>query len=137
MTGGARIQQRRGPVVLLVTVLALASLAGCGGSDADVQTYTADDSTITVDEDERFAVRLESNESTGFEWKVSQLPAALRLVSARSERADDAPPGAPGHQRFVFEARDAGTTTLELEYVQPFASSAPLTQPVSFEIVVR
>jgi len=118
-------------------VLVVGLGAGCGGSDSDVQTYTRTDSTITVDEDERFAVRLESNETTGFEWKVSQLPAALRLVSERSERPDGAQPGAPGHQVFVFEAREAGTTTLELVYLQPFDEDTSPAETASFEIVVR
>ena len=120
-----------------VALLTVAVATGCGSSDADVQTYTDADSSITVDEDERFVVRLGSNESTGYEWKVSELPAALRLVDTRSERPDGAPPGAPGHQEFEFEARETGTTTLELSYLQPFDTDEPPTETASFEVVVR
>lgn len=119
-------------------VAVAATLGACGGGgDEHVPTYTERDGSITVEAGDRFAIRLESNPSTGSSWKISRLPAKLQLVDTRTEEPDQPRPGAGGHQVFELQGLRAGNALLELQYVGPDPASSAFTKPVTFTVKVR
>jgi len=69
---------------------------------------------IKVKKGEVFSVKLESNPSTGYSWRMLSDTGPVALVKDRPEAkmpaAKDGPPvvGAPGVQTFEFKANDAG-----------------------------
>lgn len=113
------------------------TLAACGGGhDEKSPTYTKRDESFTVEAGKRFEIRLVSNPSTGYEWKVSKLPARLLLVDERFEGSEEPRPGAGGHQVFEFQALRAGDATLELEYTRSFEPDAEPAQTATFDVAV-
>jgi predicted secreted protein len=93
-----------------------------GTTDA---TYGDPAHPITLPVGQQFTVRLESNPSTGYEWQMD-LAAAMPVELVREEyKAPDTDTdtdvvGAPGQQRFVFQAVAEGAVTIEFSYVRPW-----------------
>ena len=128
------MNRRRRAVAACVALVVTLGACGGGGDDR-IPTYTERDESITVEAGHRFAIRLESNPSTGYTWKVSRLPAKLQLVDTRTEGPDQPRPGAGGHQVFELQGLRTGEAVLELEYVGP--DQAPSTEPVTFTVTIR
>lgn len=69
------------------------------------------------------SLKLDSNASTGYSWKVTQEPGAI--LTAEPGSGDYAappagsPPGAGGSQTFAWRANATGSTALEVGYVPP------------------
>jgi len=124
----------------VVAVLALGLLAGACTDDesatpsTSTSTSTAcegcpvfgeDDTTIEVTSGDDFAVELESNASTGYQWTAtSSDEAVVREESSEYVEPSTDALGAPGEQRFVFSAGNAGTATLTLLYSRSFEDGA-------------
>jgi predicted secreted protein len=143
---GARARIARG-LVILASAAAI-TLAGCGGGSSskngkgDTTTvspapvYTEQDTTITVDRGKHFAIKLDSNPSTGFTWAVvainpgDQLHSFAPVYSAPKK----ARPGEGGTQTFAFFAVTPGTTELTLGYER--VGSAP-AKTATFQVTVR
>ncbi len=69
------------------------------------------------------SLKLDSNASTGYSWKVTQEPGAILASEPGSgdyaAPAAGSPPGAGGSQTFAWRANAAGSTTLQVGYVPP------------------
>ena len=107
------------PARLAAALLAAALLlAGCGGSSTE---RFEDPSSIEVDAGTEFEVVLDSNPTTGYEWRLAEEPDAAVVEYVGSEYAQDPDSegldGAGGQETLTFKAGDAGSTTIELEYV--------------------
>lgn len=86
-----------------------------------------------------FALRLESNASTGYSWRLASppdgtivRPAGNCYVQADSGR----PPGAPGSEVWTFRAAGRGRATIELEYVRPWETPPIPAALATFEVIV-
>jgi predicted secreted protein len=107
-----------GGAAAVAVVFACATVA-CGGAggDAELQQFTREESEISVNVGERFAISLDANPSVGDDWRVVA-GADAGVVELRAEKLDeddpDAPPGSGGVEVFEFEAVGSGTSELEL-----------------------
>jgi predicted secreted protein len=74
--------------------------------------------TVTMARGARFAIELESNPSTGFNWDVAErLPDSLDLISqGRSGGSTGDQVGTPDRQRYEFGAKAAGSGDIVLGY---------------------
>jgi inhibitor of cysteine peptidase len=124
-----------------VTRLAIAGLAGVlvwgAGYELDgiyetAPTMAADEApmpfgladsggTVNLNRGERFAVSLEGNASTGYNWQIVEQPAFCELVNdAAGPQGRDADAaervGTPSALNFVFQCSAAGRGTLLMEY---------------------
>lgn len=133
--------------VLLALVLVAAMLVGCGGTsekttpekttpgDKEVGNVTGESKTVKVGED--LTIELETNPSTGYDWKVTTEPdpAILGLNSDFIE-AGSTVPGAPGKHIFRYKALKAGKTTIVYEYVRSWETDEPpaKTHTVAVEV---
>lgn len=100
---------------------ALAALAGCNGTGTTIYLDANDDgTTVTIAVSGRIVVTLDSNASTGYAWEYLEVDDG---VLENTDQAYDPPtiftPGAGGAEVWEFTARNAGTTTLSLEYRGP------------------
>jgi len=90
----------------------------------------ASDSGDTIELDRPGAIveiALESNPSTGYSWQIiASDSTTLMLVRELFEPGEEGMTGAPGIQRFFFEARAPGTTRLKLGYMRAWESLPPL-----------
>ena len=100
---------------------------------------------IAVQAGSTFSLLLESNASTGYSWALadSLSPGLLRQVSHQYEQGDNGaasgPPvvGAPGHERWTFEAVGAGTTAIRMAYARPWEREAAPADTARFEVTIR
>lgn len=103
----------RRSLFILILILAV-GLVGCGGSDG----LTPDGAEFNVPVGDNVTIRLDSNPSTGYSWKLATVPpeGVLELVDERF-KPDDGGDGAGGVQIFNFRAIGAGTTVVEVSEV--------------------
>jgi uncharacterized protein YggE/predicted secreted protein len=93
-------------------------------------------STIQTSVNEEFEVTLDSNPSTGFQWRVASIDETIvRLVSDEYVPPESGLVGAAGKQVLTFEAVKEGKTTVELEYVRPWEPQSPASRH-SVEVTV-
>lgn len=79
--------------------------------------------TIRVMADDRFAVVLEGNPSTGYTWQVSADEHYLELLSQEFEPHGQGV-GASGDEIFHFRALSPGQATITCEYRRPWDRAA-------------
>jgi inhibitor of cysteine peptidase len=100
---------------VLVVALAVAQV-GCGGSNE--RAFTEQEKAIAAAVGERFSIVLEANPSIGDEWRVIAGPDPTVVELLGESYVTDDPgselAGAGGMTRFMFEARAAGTTRVEV-----------------------
>jgi inhibitor of cysteine peptidase len=135
---------RRLLALAVITVLGLGVVA-CGddseteASEAtgDIIEFTDDSETIAVTAGEEFAIRLESNPSTGYSWALTEPLDDSIVVSKGSdfEQGSNDAPGAGGHEVLTYEAVGDGTTTIDLGYLRSF-EDAPPTETKKFTVEV-
>ncbi|GAC1606314.1 MAG: hypothetical protein NVS3B6_19350 [Pseudarthrobacter sp.] len=97
---------------------------------------------ITVQSGELFVIELPANPSTGYQWSVGQVPAALELVEEHVTPATTgttaagvlAPVGSGGLHTFNFMANETGETELQFELKRVWESE-PIDRR-TFKIVV-
>jgi predicted secreted protein len=133
-----------------VTLLLAFSLTGaCAGDDDgdvaypdEVQLTESDRSaTVRLALGGELIVALASNITTGFGWSVSEATGPELELQGEPRYV---PPGsttpvvgAAGTQVFRFEAKQAGTALLVLEYKRPFEPGIPPQQSFSVTVEIR
>ena len=78
--------------------------------------------SIRVAEAQELVIRLASNPTTGFSWKVAVIDGdhLQQVGEGIFEHADPQMVGAGGTQVFTFKPKKKGKTTLVLDYVRPW-----------------
>jgi predicted secreted protein len=111
-----------------------------GNAKPDTKVY--DDSTRAIEAKvgDRFAINLPANITTPYKWVVASTQAAVVLAERHYE---DKPPagctacvGYPGTDRFTFEAKQEGITTLVLQYAPLRSKSDPAERELSIQVTV-
>jgi inhibitor of cysteine peptidase len=88
---------------------------------------------IHVSVDERFAIGLEGNPSTGYTWQVSTDEQHLELL-AQDFQPHGQGIGAAGEEIFQFRALSRGQATITCEYRRPWDRKARDT--AAFEVQI-
>jgi uncharacterized protein YggE/predicted secreted protein len=92
--------------------------------------------TIQTSVNEEFEVTLDSNPSTGYEWRVASVDETIaRLIDDKYVPSDSGLVGAGGKQILTFETLKEGKTTIVLEYVRPWEPESP-ADLYSLEVIV-
>ena len=128
-----------------IGLLMLVLVGGCTGQPGTGSEIVLDGSndgeTITLDAGQELVIHLEANPSTGYGWQVvdagdgvlEQVGEAEFTPSARGRRVV----GAGGTETLRFKAAQAGTTTLELVYRQPWEGGAQSDETFQVSVTVR
>jgi inhibitor of cysteine peptidase len=110
-------------VIVIAFVLATLTLAlgGCE-LDGEVKEFRDPAHLIEVEKGEEFAIVLESNPSTGYQWKLAEEldTGIVVLVKTEYEAPDTELMGAAGEEKWTFRAENLGDTTITLAYVRPW-----------------
>jgi inhibitor of cysteine peptidase len=77
---------------------------------------------IRVAEDERFAIDLAGNPTTGYTWEAEIDPDHLELIEREFEPAAEGV-GGGGREIFRFRARQAGATEIAFVYRRPWGGA--------------
>jgi len=94
--------------------------------------YTNAAAAIKVAAGAAFTIRLPSNPTTGYQWRLADLPgdAPARLLEHRFDPPAVTRIGAGGHEQWIFEAMQAGAMEVPLTYLRSWEPDKPHTQCV-------
>jgi inhibitor of cysteine peptidase len=133
-------------VKVLVIALSVVLAAGCAAPQGAAPVTgtlrvdaSADGTTVYLKQGAELVVSLESNPSTGFDWKVVEsLPAQLTLKDDTFESsATPGVVGAGGTHVFTYTAAAFGTGDLDLEYVRSWEKGVPPERAMRITAVVE
>ena len=145
---------RRVVLAAVAVVIGAVLLVACGGDDSttsstttsvketttkcgDCPTYGESDTTIAASVGARFVIALESNPSTGYQWTATSSDAGVvELVGDEYARPDSKLVGAPGTERFFFDAVAVGRATLQLRYARSFQPDDPDARELTYTVTV-
>jgi inhibitor of cysteine peptidase len=116
---------------------ALAVSAGC--ADA-VRLDDADNGgSVTLAAGDSLEVVLESNPTTGYSWRLVEIPDCLEQEGDAEYDSDAAPGmvGAGGEETWVFTAVEPGEGSLTLEYTRPWEEESDPAGTFEIEVVVE
>ena len=92
--------------------------------------------------DGSLTVTLCSNPSTGFQWESVKITdqTVLEQVGHKfvfPEREPPPPPGTPGKEVWTFKALKKGTSTISMEYSQPWEGGMKVAKTFNLTVVVK
>ena len=87
------------------------------------KTYGKNNNVIKTKVGEIFSIELESNATTGYQWKESFDEKKVKLIDKKFDLPSSAI-GASGKETFTFEALSEGTSTIQLDYKRPWESDS-------------
>lgn len=102
------------------------------------QEYDSDNQIIEADTGQTFIITIGSNHTTGYQWNFAAPidKKILEFIGSRYIPPKKNLPGAGGKEEWSFKAIAAGTTTIMLEYMRPWAGD-PSAKKVIFTVIVR
>ncbi|HUV18810.1 MAG TPA: protease inhibitor I42 family protein [Ilumatobacteraceae bacterium] len=123
-------------VALVAAATLLAACGDDGGTTVELDV-TDSLSDVSLDVGDQLDVSLEANPTTGYSWELGPLPEGLELVSSEFEEPGGSLVGAPGMQRFAFEAVGPGSGILRFEYVRVFDDPVIAEQIVEYVLTIE
>jgi inhibitor of cysteine peptidase len=127
-------------LVTLALVVGLMTLAiGCGGTATPTEVPEANASKgVTIAVGEQFDFVLQSNATTGFEWRLVEPTSATTIKKIKNEyhEPNTGAVGAGGTEHWIFEGVRAGETTVKLKYIRPWESNAAPDKTISLKVTV-
>jgi inhibitor of cysteine peptidase len=91
---------------------------------------------VRVRANARFAVRLRSNPTTGYQWTLTRLEGlAVKALRVEAESADVQKLGAAGAQLFHFSALQSGSADLHFSYGRPWDKTDTIEERIVSVIV--
>ncbi len=129
-------------VCVLLGILMLVVLAGCGTAKRVSVTQDQNGSSVTVPKNGTLQVSLLANPSTGYSWTVvDDAGGILKSLGAPSAQAVDpsgssAVVGMSERQTFQFDAVEAGTGKLTMEYRRAGDATVPAEQTFTLDVTV-
>lgn len=126
---------------VLGALWAAASVAAGGeNSLSSLRTFKDPQTTVVVQQGERFRLVLPSNRTTGYQWQFAQPLDAAHLKLLKTDYVERRAPrivGAGGEQVWLLKALAKGRTTVRLEYVRSWEKAVPPDKRADFEIQIR
>lgn len=97
--------------------------------------------TMILKKGEGFSLRLRSNPTTGYSWKLSSMDKSiLELIEnkfIKEENKKQKTVGSGGTDFFFFKAVGAGKTKLKIDYVRPWEKFAKPAKTFNLEVRVE
>ena len=125
--------------ITLLIVLAILILAGCICTQKNQCNTTKDSTMITTKVGEEFNITLDSNPTTGYQWKLLGgfkwdvvEPGDAEYVATETQRI-----GAGGKDNWTFKAVGPGETTMTFEYFRPWEKGVDPVERVNYRVVVE
>lgn len=108
------------------------------GGNKEITDLTDPARPIAVKKGETFSIRLASNPTTGYRWRLAApLDGGILTEAGNSyERPASMLIGAGGREIWNFTAVGKGKTTVEMEYVRQWEKGAEPANRVSFNVTV-
>jgi inhibitor of cysteine peptidase len=124
--------------VIIALVVNLVLMAGCKSQPVQL-AETDNGKEIPLDLGEQLVITLPGNPSTGYSWEVRTMDTAILEQVGEPEFASDNTDlvGAGGLLTLTFEAKKAGSTSLELVYHHPWETDVEPLQIFAIQVTVK
>ena len=122
---------------LLILTVAMANSQGTTNMSEKTEEYLNPGEPIKVKAGQIFAVRMESNPTTGYGWQLSKdLDNKIILVTNAFIPPNSRLCGAGGHEMWTFKAVGEGQMEISMKYVRPWEKDQPARTNV-FAVIVK
>jgi inhibitor of cysteine peptidase len=125
---------------LVITAIMVMVMAGCSSLPKQVSAdVSSSGKQIEIAAGGSFTITLDSNATTGYSWELKGISdtAVLEKADNKYEAPASGLMGAGGKEVWTFEAMKAGTSTLTMEYSQPWAGGQKSANTFSLTVVVK
>jgi len=128
--------------LLLVAVIVGVTVASAGGGDVTNVDASYAGQEVEVTAGESLVLALESNPTTGFQWVLVENSDQTALQHAGHkyvpyENTDPPLPGVGGKELWTFKALKKGTSTISMEYSQPWEGGEKAAETFVLTVLVR
>ncbi len=103
-----------------------------------MQGFSHPDQPIQIKAGREFSIKLQSNPTTGYKWRLTRPPdgKVLLLVRSEYERPENAAlAGSGGIEIWTFRALSPGKTSVTFQYIRPW-EKVPPSKILTFRISV-
>jgi inhibitor of cysteine peptidase len=101
------------------TTTAVSSATVASDAAAALGVNASDATNLTVAQGVNFTIQLQSNPSTGYQWKPTYNSSSITLVNQTYMASNTSLLGAPGADVFTFQGTQTGTSVITFNYVSP------------------
>jgi predicted secreted protein len=128
--------------LLLIGLLttALLTLTACSSSPKQVSVDESfSGKKVEIAANGSLTITLESNATTGYSWELKQIgdTSILQKTDNKYEAPTSGLIGAGGKEVWTFKALKAGTSTLSMEYSQPWTGGQKGAKSFTLTVVVK
>jgi len=123
--------------IAIIFVLSLfLTQSGCGKKK---KTYKESAKSIEVEVGQEFEIILDSNQTTGYGWKLAKSlnEEVIELVKSKYEEPEDTIPGKGGEEVWTFKGVGKGKTEISLEYVREWEKGKAAVKTKDFKVSVN
>ncbi|MCX5707306.1 MAG: protease inhibitor I42 family protein [Candidatus Omnitrophica bacterium] len=94
---------------------------------------------IQVEVGKQFAITLESNMTTGYQWQFARAldNTLITLVSLEYKRAKPKLVGSGGKEIWTFKALKEGKATISFQYVRPWEKGKPAAKSKDYTVLIH
>jgi len=112
---------------------------GTNAAKARMEEYLSPGETVALNSGCRFAVRLQSNPTTGYGWQLAKPldEKIVVLVTNDYIHSESRLMGAGGHEVWLFKAVGQGRVEIVLKYVRPWEKDQLPAETNVFTVVVK
>lgn len=106
---------------------------------AGAKEYSDPSQVVMVKTGETFCIVLDSNATTGYSWDIVKkvLSPVIKFAGKEYMQPGKELAGAPGKERWTFNALSAGTITLTFNYIRPWEKEKKPARTATFKITVK
>jgi len=128
---------------LFVLVLFMFTAFSACTQKSSIASFTEKDngSSVSLGKGEKLEIKLESNMTTGYSWKLSKNTGTSVAAFVSSEYKESAKnkeiAGAGGIETFIFEAKEVGQAEIILEYVRPWEENIEPEKVFELKVTVE
>ncbi len=134
-------------IVMLCSCIGIAMAYGqaCGVKKSSDETgkdrpvYSDPSRPIEIMIGQEFAIELESNKTTGYQWQLAQplSNSIIELLCDEYQVSKTGLIGAGGKEIWTFKSISSGETIISMKYIRPWEKDVPPVGNVQFRIIVH
>ena len=101
---------------LLASAIFMLLISGCTTSPSVVVKAGSADQTVTAKADKLFSIQLDAQLSTGYSWKIADVPVSIQVIKEVVKTEEKDKTGGVDIQEFIFKSAQKGEITLTFRY---------------------
>ena len=127
--------------ILLSSLMLFAVIfIGCHNQQAALVQITGDSGNIDVTTGQTFVIKLESNPTTGYSWRLAELKTGIVEKVSNDyvpTKTEGNVVGSGGIEEWTFKAVTKGKVIITLEYARPWEKDVPPIKRAVYQVIVK